>query len=144
MWRKPEENKTRPSAAAPPVSPNAPAVVTRGIKVKGEISGRENLFFDGELEGKVHIAEGSFTAGPNARINAQIEAREIIVRGEVIGTLKASERVQVWSTGRVTGDMETRGVVIEDGAILSGSVKIRQKEQPPRPAPPAARAATQR
>ncbi len=142
MWRKPEENKPLPSTA-PPVSPDAPACVTRGIKIKGEISGRENLFFDGELEGKVHIADASFTAGPNARIHAEIVAREIIVRGEVIGTLKAGERVQVWSTGRVTGDMEKRGVVIEEGAVLSGSVKIRQKEQPAQPAPPAARAAGQ-
>jgi len=47
----------------------------------------------------------------------------------VIGTLKARERVQVWSTGRVTGDMETRGIVIEDGAILHGKVEVRQKDE---------------
>jgi Polymer-forming cytoskeletal len=112
MWRKPEENKPqsaldalpstvpaprRPAAAAP-VSSNAPACVTQGIKIKGEVSGREDLVLDGEFEGKIHIADGIFTVGPNARINAEIEAREIIVRGEVIGTLKARERVQVRST----------------------------------------------
>ena len=145
MWRKPQENKQqsalnalpfsvpspqRPAAASPQVSPNAPACVTQGIKIKGEISGREDLFLDGAFEGKIHIADGSFTVGPNARVNAEIEAREIIVRGEVIGTLKARERVQVWSTGRVTGDMETRGIVIEDGAILRGKVEVRQKDEP--------------
>ncbi len=60
----------------------------------------------------------------------EIEAREIIVRGEVIGTLKASERVQVWSTGSVTGDMETRGIVIEEGAVLRGKVDVRLNDQP--------------
>ena len=131
MWRKPEENKPQsaldalpsivllpqsPAAAAPRVSPNAPSCVTPGIKIKGEISGREDLFLDGAFEGKIHIADGSFTVGPNARVNAEIEVREIIVRGEVIGTLKAGERVQVRSTGSVTGYMETRGIVIEEGA----------------------------
>lgn len=97
MWRKPEENKPqsaldalpstvpspqRPTAAAPRVSPNAASCVTQGIKIKGEISGREDLFLDGAFEGKIHIADGSFTVGPNARVNAEIEAREIIVRGE--------------------------------------------------------------
>jgi cytoskeletal protein CcmA (bactofilin family) len=145
MWRKPEENKPqsaldalpstisspqRPAAASPQVSPNAPSCVTQGIKIKGEIYGREDLFLDGTFEGKIHIADGSFTVGPNARVNAEIEAREIIVRGEVIGTLKARERVQVWSTGRVTGGMETRGIVIEDGAILRGKVEVRLKDQP--------------
>ena len=148
MWRKPEENKPqsaldalpsivplsqRPAAASPQVSPNVPSCVTQGIKIKGEISGREDLFLDDVFEGKIHITDGSFTVGPNARVNAEIEAREIIVRGEVIGTLKASERVQVWSTGSVTGDMETRGIVIEEGAVLRGKAEVRQKDQPPQP-----------
>jgi cytoskeletal protein CcmA (bactofilin family) len=51
---------------------------------------------------------------------------------EEIGTA-AGERVQVWSTGSVTGDMETRGIVIEEGAVLRGKVEVRQKDQPPQP-----------
>ena len=151
MWRKPEENKAQPSpdtspsgvpsprhppAAAPPVSPNAPAWVSQGIRIKGEISGRGDLFLDGVFEGNIHIADGSFTVGPNARVTAEIEAREIIVHGEVIGTLKG-ERVQVSGTGKVTGDMETRGIVIEDGAVLRSKVQVRQKDEPPQPPPPA-------
>jgi cytoskeletal protein CcmA (bactofilin family) len=143
MWRKPEENKPQSaldalpsivplpqSPAAPPPQVSPPSCVTQGIKIKGEISGREDLFLDGTFEGKIHIAGGSFTVGPNAHVNAEIEAREIIVRGEVIGTLKAGERVQVWSTGSVTGDMETRGIVIEEGAVLRGKVDIRLKDHP--------------
>jgi len=118
MWHKPEESNPQsspdssssavpspqsPVAAALPVFPNAPACLGRTITIKGEISGQDDLFLDGTFEGKIHIAEGSFTAGPNARVNAEIDAREIIVRGEVIGALKARERVQVWSTGKVTG-----------------------------------------
>jgi len=144
MWRKAEANKPQPSAdtrpssvpsvqrpadAVPPVSPNAPSCVSRGIRIKGEISGQGDLCLDGEFEGKIRIAEGSFTVGPNARVTAEIEAREIIVHGEVIGTLKG-ERVQVSSTGRVTGDMETRGIVIEVGAVLRSKVQGRQEDQP--------------
>ncbi len=151
MWRKAEANKPQPSPAtrpfsvpspqrpadaAPPVSPNPPSCVSRGIRIKGEISGQGDLCMDGEFEGKIRIAEGSFTVGPNARVTAEIEAREIIVHGEVIGTLKG-ERVQVSSTGRVTGDMETRGIVIEDGAVLRSKVQGRQEDQPAQLSPPA-------
>jgi cytoskeletal protein CcmA (bactofilin family) len=150
MWRKAEENKPQPSTdispspvpspqrpadAVPPVSQNAPACVSQGIRIKGEISGQGNLCLDGTFEGKIHIADGSFTIGPNARVTAEIEAREIIVHGEMIGTLKG-ERVQVSSTGRVTGDMETRGIVIEDGAILRSKVQGRQEDQPAQLSPP--------
>jgi len=51
---------------------------------------------DGEFEGKIHIADGIFTVSPDARIHAEIEAREIIVRGEVIGTLQARERASAF------------------------------------------------
>ena len=151
MWRKAEENKAQPPAdtspsgvpsprhppaASPPASPNAPVWLSQGIRIKGEISGRGDLFLDGVFEGNIHIADGGFTVGPNARVTAEIEAREIIVHGEVIGTLKG-ERVQVSGTGRVTGDMETRGIVIEDGAVLRSKVQVRRDDEPPQPPPPA-------
>jgi cytoskeletal protein CcmA (bactofilin family) len=96
--------------------------VSRGVIIKGEISGQGDFFLDGTFEGKVHLPDGSFTAGPNAHVTAEIEAREIIVLGEVIGTLRARERVHISSTGRLTGDMDTRGIVIEDGAVLHSKV----------------------
>lgn len=136
MWRKSEDTKSisessselkiPPSLPAQSTAAAAPSTtsvtVNRGIVIKGEISGQGDLIVDGTLEGKVHLPDGSFTAGPNARVTAEIEAREIIVLGEVVGTLKASERVHISSTGRLTGDMDTRGIVIEDGAILHSKV----------------------
>jgi len=140
MWRKAEENKAQPppgtSPSGLPASPNAPVRLSQGIRIKGEISGRGDLFLDGVFEGNIHISDGSLTVGPNARVTAGIEAREIIVHGEVIGTLKGA-RVQVSGTGRVTGDMETRGIVIEDGAVLRSKVQVRQEDKPPQPPPPA-------
>ena len=141
MWRKSEDNKLNSSAGAstspdpPPQHPSsalpsddsaAPATVNHGIKIKGEISGHGDFFIDGAFEGKVHLPDGTFTVGPNATVTAEIEAREIIVRGEVIGTLKARERVHVWSTGKLTGDMDTRGIMIEDGAVLHSKVAVPQ------------------
>jgi cytoskeletal protein CcmA (bactofilin family) len=159
VWRKPEDNKPQsfPDAAAsgapsgqhpvnasPAVSANAAACVSQGIKIKGEIHGSEDLFVDGTLQGKIHITEGTVTVGPNGRVNAEIDAREIIVRGEVTGTLKAKERVQIWSSGKAIGDVQTRRIAIEDGAVLRGRVEIvHQKDelQATRPANSAAAAA---
>ena len=145
MWRKPEENNAQPSPnpvppGAPQASqvpspapiasaPAAPARTSPNIKIKGELTSHEDFFWDGVFEGKIHIPDGKFTIGPNARINAGIEAREIIIQGEVVGTLKG-ERVHVSKTGRVTGDMETHGIVIEDGALLHSNVHVGQKDSP--------------
>jgi cytoskeletal protein CcmA (bactofilin family) len=152
VWRKPEDNKPQafpdaPASGTPAgpysvsASPSAPAnvaaCVSQGIKIKGEIHGREDLFVDGTLQGKIHITEGTVTVGPNARVNAEIEASEIIVRGEVTGTLKAKERVQIWSSGKAIGDVQTRRIAIEDGAVLRGKVEIFQPKDEVRGSRPA-------
>jgi cytoskeletal protein CcmA (bactofilin family) len=166
MWRKSEDSKPKsspgvspstinemqfvsvssahhPGTAAPQSPAGTPAAVSRGIKIKGEISGHGDLFLEGEFEGKIVLDSGTFTVGPNARVRAEIEAPEVIIRGEVIGTLKSCERVHIWSTGKLTGDMETRGIVIEDGAVLNSKVVVPQARVPEvsaseidRPAPP--------
>jgi cytoskeletal protein CcmA (bactofilin family) len=141
MWRKPEHDKPKsssssvssaqqPGTAAPQDSAGAPGAVSQGIKIKGEVSGHGDLFLDGEFEGKIRLARGTFTVGPNARVSAEIEAPIVIIRGEVIGTLKACERVHIWSTGKLTGDMETSGIVIEDGAVLNSKVAVPQAAVP--------------
>jgi cytoskeletal protein CcmA (bactofilin family) len=136
VWRKPQGSKLESSSGASPSSvqapqhpPNMPPAVSQGIKMKGEISGHGDLFLDCEFEGKIRIA-GTLTVGPNARGRAEIEATEIIIRGEVTGTLKASELVQIWSTGKLTGDIETHGIVINDGAVLCGTVAVPQASLP--------------
>ncbi|HUL16563.1 MAG TPA: polymer-forming cytoskeletal protein [Terriglobales bacterium] len=150
MWRKPEENNAQPSAnPAPSSAPQAsqgpspvaapsdsPARTSPNIKIKGELTSHEDFFWDGVFEGKIHIPDGKFTIGPNARISAGIDAREIVIQGEVVGTLKG-ERVHVSKTGRVTGDMETHGIVIEDGALLHSNVHVGQKESASSSASPA-------
>ena len=117
-----DSSKQVPGAASPPKSANQAATFGRGLKFRGEITGQGDFFYDGDFEGKIHLDDGTFTVGPNARVNAEIEARQIIVRGEVIGTLKASEGVHISSTAKVTGNMDTRGIVIEDGAELHSKV----------------------
>jgi len=141
MWRKTEDSKPRTlrDAAPPAVSsvphpvaamsaePHVvPAAVSQGIKIKGEVSGQGDLSVDGEFEGKIQLDRGTFTVGRNARVSAEITAREVLIHGEVRGTLKACERVHIWSTGKLTGDMETRGIVIEDGAVLHSKVVVPQ------------------
>lgn len=141
MWRKedaktqavPEVSTTpaaenRPARAAsapsePPVSPNAAACISQGIRIKGEVTGSEDLFVDGQVDGKLDISGGSVTVGPNGKVKADISARELIVRGEVTGKVSARDRVQLWSTGRVQGEVQTARLAIEDGAILRGNVE---------------------
>jgi cytoskeletal protein CcmA (bactofilin family) len=64
------------------------------------------------------------TVGPNGEVKADIFAREVIVRGRVDGKIVGREKIQLWSTGNVAGDLQTERLMIEDGAVLRGRIEI--------------------
>ncbi|HEX4380146.1 MAG TPA: polymer-forming cytoskeletal protein [Candidatus Acidoferrum sp.] len=112
-----------PASSQPPASAKATACISQGIKIKGEITGSEDLFIDGPVEGKLNLGNSSVTIGPNGTVKADITAREVVVRGKVEGKIAGKERVQLWNTGQVNGEISTQRLAIEDGAILRGKVE---------------------
>src|SRR6201981_2676334 len=115
--------QTIPASAPLPVSPRAAACISQGIRIKGEITGKEDLFVDGTVEGKLDFGNGSVTVGPNGKVKADISAREVIVRGQVDGKIEGTEKGQLWNSGRVIGEVRTQRLAIEDGALLRGKVE---------------------
>lgn len=111
--------------ASPSLAPSGRAVacISQGIRIKGEITGSEDLFVDGPVEGKLQLTNGSLTVGPNGTVKADVTAREVIVRGRIEGKISGRDRVQLWSTGHVIGEVQTQRLAIEDGAVLRGKVE---------------------
>ncbi len=110
-------------SGALPTSSRAAACISQGIKIKGEVTGSEDLFVDGLVDGKLSLANGSLTIGPNGHVKADVLAREVIVRGKIEGKVTGRDKVQLWSTGQVTGEVQTDRLSIEDGALLRGKVE---------------------
>jgi cytoskeletal protein CcmA (bactofilin family) len=141
MWRKedgrpqnPNEvpagpgNPTAPSnfsstPASAPIASKAVACVSQGIRIKGEVTGSEDLFIDGNLEGKVTLQNAVVTIGPNAIVKADLSGREVVIRGRVEGKLEATERIQIWHSARVDGDIRAERISIEEGAELHGKME---------------------
>ena len=110
-------------------SPRAAASIGQGIRIKGEVTGTEDLFVDGFVEGKLNLAANcSLTIGPNGNIKADLVAREIIVRGRVEGKVIARDKLQIGSTGEINGEVQTGRLAIEDGATLRGKVEAGRME----------------
>lgn len=132
-----------PGISSPPLTPapvQAPAPpaghLTISHTIRGEISGSEDLYVDGEVEGKVHLEDAKIVIGPNGRLNADIEAREILVLGKVKGNLHGHDSVTIGRTGHVIGDVVTRYISVEDGAQVQGSLDVtRDDETAPRITP---------
>jgi len=124
-WTPKDENR--------PVEGSFPEVthIGKSIVIKGEASGSENVYLDGELEGSVELVEGNLTVGPDGRIRANVQARSIVVHGRVDGNLYGIKRVELKKSAVVVGDIYTPRIVIEDGTPLKGSVLV--QKYTPRP-----------
>jgi cytoskeletal protein CcmA (bactofilin family) len=108
--------------AAAPVA-RATSKISSGLKINGELSGDSDLYIDGEVHGKIRLGNTRVTVGPNGRVQADIEAREIVIDGTVEGNLKASERAHFGASSRVSGSVLTPRIGIDDGARLRGKVE---------------------
>lgn len=99
------------------------------LLVKGEISGSEDLLIDGSVEGTVRLDGQRLTIGPNAKLNADIIAGEVMVSGNLKGSIRANGRIEIRNDGSVTGDLITPQVFIEDGAWFKGSIDIEKSTE---------------
>lgn len=98
------------------------AQIGKSVVIKGELSGSEDLYLDGEVEGSIELKQNAVTIGPNGRAKAKITAKSVVVDGKVNGNVFGSERVELRATAVVNGDIVTKRIVIAEGAFFKGSV----------------------
>jgi len=112
------------------VAPAAPAFsagasrITPGLRLKGEISGREDLWIGGSVDGKLRFDASRVVVGGSGKVDGGIEAREIVIEGKVDGDLRATERLEITPTGRVTGDASAPRLSMQEGAVFNGSIEV--------------------
>jgi cytoskeletal protein CcmA (bactofilin family) len=102
----------------------------RSVFIRGELSGSEDVFVDGQVEGTIQLNGNSLTIGPNGRIRANITAKSVTVNGSVDGNIEAGERTDLRKTAVVKGDVRTRRIAIEEGAYFPGKLEILGDSKP--------------
>jgi cytoskeletal protein CcmA (bactofilin family) len=110
------------------------AHIGKSVLVKGELSGSEDLYLDGEVEGSIDLQEHSLTIGPHGRVRANVKARDVVVHGKVDGNIHGTERVELKRSAVLMGDISTQRIVIEDGAYFKGAIDIKKDGKPAAPA----------
>ena len=146
MWkrdeavRQPAVPTTEGTAAVAPAAPQATRQdfstsqtgrdvvnIGKSVVIKGELNGSEDLTIEGHVEGKIELRDHVLTIGPNGKIKAQLFAKSVVVLGEVIGNVTATEKVDIRENGSVEGDITSPRVAIAEGAHFRGSVDMANK-----------------
>jgi cytoskeletal protein CcmA (bactofilin family) len=117
-----------PPARFEPENRGSAATIGKAVKVVGQIFSKEDLYVDGEVEGTVEALEHKLTVGPNGMLKAQVKAREVVALGTIHGNVDATDKIEIRKDARLTGDIRTARIIIEDGAYFKGSIDIVKPE----------------
>jgi len=116
------------------------SLVSRPVIVEGEISGEENLHVDGRVKGVIRLT-GDLFVGASGVVDAEIDARNIVIQGAVTGKVLARRQLEVQPSGRFNGECTAASFEIREGAVFEGisrmlSSKSQADKPPAAPAPP--------
>ena len=109
------------------------SVIGPGVKVKGEISGKEDLMVHGQVEGIIDFKKSQVIVSKTGNIKADIYGKIITIGGEVKGSLFGEEKIVLQPSGVVRGNMTAPRVHVEDGAKFKGNVdteSVNTEKQP--------------
>lgn len=133
------ESATQPALAEPPAPAVAPqaqsaasssglTIISKGQVFRGEITGTESLLIEGRVEGSIQLDGHRVTVAHGADVSARIVAREVVVMGELRGTVSATDRVEIRTQGVLVGDVTSPRIIIENGACLKGNLHTNKPE----------------
>jgi cytoskeletal protein CcmA (bactofilin family) len=108
------------------------AFLDDSTEIEGTCTCTGTVMLDARLRGEI-TARDTLIIGEHGVVEATIRATTLVVHGRVVGNVTASERVELRSGARVTGDVEAPVIVMEAGAILDG--RCRMANDPPAAAP---------
>ena len=111
----------RPSM--PPIPEGAVSVIASGTTLIGDLETNGVIRIEGRIEGTIRSAR-EVVVGRQGEIHGDVNAHEAIVGGRVEGVLTITDRIEIQGTGVIVGDIQTRAIVVTEGARINGVVRM--------------------
>ena len=115
-----EKNDVRGGGAEAALS-----IIAAGMRITGDIETSGTIKVDGRIEGSVTGAR-QMMLGRNGAIHGNLHAGEVVIGGLVDGAIVADERLELQGSAIVNGDIETKSIVVLEGACINGSVRMQE------------------
>jgi cytoskeletal protein CcmA (bactofilin family) len=102
----------------------------KDTQIEGDLNFKGSFRIDGSFKGKIN-SESTLIIGENGKVEADIKIGYIVINGEIKGSIQATEKVEISSTGRVTGSVASPKLIVEEGAYLETSCQTSEDLPPP-------------
>lgn len=100
--------------------------IDKDTEIIGDIKFSDSFRIDGKFKGKI-ISGQCLIIGESGEVEADVDAGSISINGKVKGSLNAAEKIEIFALGRVTGNIVTPKLMIEEGAFFQGSCQMKLK-----------------
>lgn len=117
----------RESAGTPPEA--VISIIGPGMKVVGECTTDGTVRVEGIVEGTIKAGK-AVVIGKQGAVTGDIHTQDAVVSGKVVGTLVAESRLELQATSHVEGEVRTRRMQLEEGAVLNGTIHMSEGRRP--------------
>ena len=130
-----KENQARPEPRSVPGTEATLSILASGLKIVGDVETTGVVKIDGQVHGSVTGAK-QVLLGRVGAVHGSIFADEVVLAGIVNGGVVALARLEMQATSVVNGDIETRSIVVLEGARINGAVRMSDSVVSPKAAEP--------
>jgi cytoskeletal protein CcmA (bactofilin family) len=109
-------------AMAEPVAVDG-TLIGQTVTIRGRLSSRENIVVEGEIEGDIELPAHRLTIGMAGRMRGNVLAAEVVALGTIDGDVDARQNFALGATARMTGNIRTPSLRIEEGASFKGRIE---------------------
>jgi cytoskeletal protein CcmA (bactofilin family) len=99
-------------------------IIGKGSVIEGTIQVQGGIRIDGMVKGKISSTE-SLTIGEDGVVEADLSTKVAVIGGNVIGNVIAPEKIELQSKAKVEGEITTKNLIIEEGAVFHGNCHMK-------------------
>lgn len=105
--------------------------IGKGVAMEGKLSFEDTMRIDGSFRGDISAPSGTLVVGDGGYIEGEIRVSSAVITGVIKGKLDASVRVELKSPAKMTGEIKTPTIIIEEGVIFEGACTMIKKDGAP-------------
>ena len=98
--------------------------ISNSTIIEGNIKAQEHLIINGTIKGKVEINNFSLFLGPSGRLEGEVHAQDVRIRGHMRGDIKATGKVEITTEANFSGKIKSKSISVEHGAYFDASVEL--------------------
>ena len=99
------------------------SLLSKEVRIEGDIQGSENIQVEGKFKGSIKLT-GDINIGLTGIVDADVEADNVVIQGELNGNVMARKQLQIQSSGKLLGDCTAQSIDIKEGALFEGRSKM--------------------